>query len=100
MAALDLLGRRWALGVVWALRDRALGFTQLRAELGGVSTSVLSDRLRELREAAVITTDDAGRYRLTPEGADLFDALRPLNRWASTWSIRTDAGPSDGGPNR
>jgi DNA-binding HxlR family transcriptional regulator len=34
--------RRWALGVVWALRDRALGFSQLQAELGGVSTSVLA----------------------------------------------------------
>jgi DNA-binding HxlR family transcriptional regulator len=96
MAALDLLGRRWALGVVWALRERALGFSQLRAELGGVSTSVLADRLRELREAGVLTDDQAGRYLLTPTGAHLLEALTPLQRWAVAWSEsagdRTDAG--------
>ena len=85
MAALDLLGRRWA-----------LGFSQLRAELGGVSTSVLADRLRELREAGVLTDDQAGRYLLTPTGAHLLEALTPLQRWAVAWSEsagdRTDAG--------
>ena len=45
--ALELLGRRWMLRVVWELRRDALGFTALRGELG-ISPSVLSSRLAEV----------------------------------------------------
>src|SRR6202035_4396571 len=52
MALLDLLGRRWALRILWELRDgSALTFRQLQARCGDISSSVLNDRLRELREA-------------------------------------------------
>jgi len=88
MAALDLLGRRWALGVIWALRNGPLTFGQVQRELDGISTSVLSDRLRELREAGVLTTDGDGAYLLTNEGVKLCDALDPLRAWSVRWSKR------------
>ena len=54
MAALDLLGRRWALRVLWELRDGPLGFRALQAACDGMSSSVLRDRLRELTAAALV----------------------------------------------
>ncbi len=49
MALLDLLGRRWALRVVWELRDGPLVFRALQERCAGMSSSVLNQRLRELR---------------------------------------------------
>src|SRR6476659_10037795 len=54
MAALDLLGRRWALRVLWELRDGPLGFRALQAACDGMSSSVLRERLRELGEAGIV----------------------------------------------
>jgi DNA-binding HxlR family transcriptional regulator len=86
MALLDLLGRRWALRVLWELRGgQSLKFRELQERCGDVSSSVLNDRLRELREAGVVATGDAGGYRLTTSGDRLLEALGPLDRWAKRW---------------
>jgi DNA-binding HxlR family transcriptional regulator len=51
MALLDLLGRRWAMRVIWELRSEELTFRQLQQRCEGVSASGLNSRLHELREA-------------------------------------------------
>ena len=90
MALLDLLGRRWALRVLWELRDGSTAtFRELQAQCGDISSSVLNDRLRELREAGIVTTQPGGGYRLTAEGHGLLDALGPLDAWAKRWARRT-----------
>ncbi len=53
MAALDLLGRRWALRVLWELQAEPLGARALLSRCEGLSPSVLYDRLRELTEAGL-----------------------------------------------
>jgi DNA-binding HxlR family transcriptional regulator len=85
LVAFDLLGRRWALRVLWELRDEPLGFRALRERCGGMSSSVLRDRLAELTGAGLVETDEAGRYRLTEHGRSLRRALAPLSRWADEW---------------
>jgi DNA-binding HxlR family transcriptional regulator len=85
MAALDLLGRRWALRVLWELRDGSpASFRELRERCDSMSTSVLNQRLGELREAGLIETGAAG-YLLTKTGTDLLEALAPLDSWAKRW---------------
>lgn len=85
-AALDLLGRRWTLRVVWELRREVLSFSQLR-ERAGISPSVLSARLRELTGAGVVERDEARRYRVTGTGRELARLLFELNRWAERAGI-------------
>jgi DNA-binding HxlR family transcriptional regulator len=93
MALLDLLGRRWALRVLWELRgEPSPTFRELQERCGAVSSSVLADRLRELDEAAIVTRDDRG-YVLTPAGADLLRCLLPLDEWASRWAPSPAAPP-------
>jgi DNA-binding HxlR family transcriptional regulator len=88
MAALDLLGRRWALRILWELRDGPVGARALLARCEGLSSSVLYDRLRELTAADLVRRDDAGAYLLTDLGASLGAALEPLSAWSSRWAAR------------
>ena len=85
MALLDLLGRRWALRVLWELREEpAPTFRDLQARCGGVSSSVLTDRLRELAEAGIVSHAGDG-YVLPRPGRDLLARLAPLGEWAANW---------------
>ena len=87
--ALDVVGERWALLVV---RELVLGpkrFTDLRTGLLGVSTDVLSQRLRQLEQAGVlrqVTLPPPGAtraYELTDRGRELEPVLHALGRWGS-----------------
>jgi DNA-binding HxlR family transcriptional regulator len=91
--AFDLLGRRWALRVLWELREERLGFRALQERCEGMSSSVLRDRLRELVEARILDTDGDGRYGLTSDGKKLLRALEPLSRWAQRWGERAQSPP-------
>lgn len=85
MALLDLLGRRWALRIIWELRDATSpSFRELQERCGGISSSVLADRLRELTEAELVGRAADG-YRLTPKGQELRERLRPLDEWSAGW---------------
>ena len=88
MALLDLLGRRWALRILWELHSAPLTFRELRASCDSMSPSVLNLRLAELREAAIVEHGDAG-YSLTAGGRDLLRAFEPLNDWAKRWGRRS-----------
>ncbi len=90
MALLDLLGRRWALRVLWELRDdSAPTFRELQARCGEISSSVLNDRLHELREAGIVAGERSSGYRLSSDGHELLRALAPIDAWAHGWADRT-----------
>ena len=88
MVVFDLLGRRWALRVLWELRAERLGFRALQTRCDGMSSSVLRDRLRELVDSAIVDADDDGRYGLSDDGRELLRALEPLSEWAQQWGAR------------
>jgi DNA-binding HxlR family transcriptional regulator len=90
MALLDLLGRRWALRVIWELRDSTLSFRELQAACGGISSSVLNERLTELRHAGIVEPGDAGGFRLSEEGRRLAESYAPLSEWAERWAKRVN----------
>jgi DNA-binding HxlR family transcriptional regulator len=87
MALLDLLGRRWALRVLWELRDGPATFRELRERCDDVSPTVLNERLRELRDTGIVDAQASG-YHFTVHGAALLRALAPLNAWAQAWARR------------
>jgi DNA-binding HxlR family transcriptional regulator len=87
MALLDLLGRRWALRVIWELRDDTLTFRELQAACDGISSSVLNERLTELRAAGILEAAPDG-YALTDEGVRLLELYPGLQAWAERWAER------------
>ncbi len=86
MAALDLLGRRWTLRILWELREGGLGARALRARCDDMSSSVLYERLADLRTAGLVVQAEDGSYVLTALGRQLGDAITPLEQWAQRWS--------------
>lgn len=87
MALLDLLGRRWALRIIWELRVDAITFRELQLRCGRISSSVLNDRLQELRAAGIIEQSHGG-YAMTDEGRRLLDLYPPVQAWAERWAQR------------
>lgn len=85
--ALDLVGERWALLVVRELLPGPKRFTDLRAQLHGVSPNVLSQRLEELEAATVIERRylpppaASHVYALSPRGRELEPIVRGLARF-------------------
>ena len=87
---LELIDRRWSPQVLVRLLDGPQRFTQLAADIPGVSRRMLAERLRELQEARIVARDaergPAGStsYFLTEEARELLPALRALRAWATT----------------
>jgi DNA-binding HxlR family transcriptional regulator len=84
MAALDLLGRRGTLRILWELREgKGLTFRELQAA-AELPPATLNTRLHELRSVDIIAADDG--YKLSEAGLQLRAALAPLHGWAETWA--------------
>ena len=90
MVLLDLLGWRWALRILWELRQQTLTSRSLRAACDEASPTVLQARLSELRAAGFIELVPSSGYRLTAMGRELQDHLLPLHRFAERWSKLKD----------
>ncbi|MGA7827962.1 MAG: helix-turn-helix domain-containing protein, partial [Geobacteraceae bacterium] len=85
MVLFDLLGRRWAMGIIWNLNKGPAPFQVLKAKCETISPTILSTRLKELTEAHIIERTLDG-YRLTDEGHELFVLLKPLGDWSKKWA--------------
>ena len=87
--AMDLIGERWALLVARELMLGPKRFTDLRAGLPNISPNVLTQRLEDLEEAAVVRRHKLPPpaatwvYELTDWGRELEPALQVLGRWAA-----------------
>ncbi|MCH8620358.1 winged helix-turn-helix transcriptional regulator [Undibacterium sp. TS12] len=95
MALLDLLGRRWALRMIWELRTDALTFRELRERCDDMSPTVLNQRLRELRDTHIIEMAATGGYVLSTSGQSLLQALLPLLQWSEEWGLLLDEANTD-----
>lgn len=92
-AAVELIGKRWAGAILWALSERPHYFAELSLAVPGMSDRVLSQRLRELEaEGLVARSVEDGNgsrprvsYALTDKGRALRPVLRELHDWAGQW---------------
>ena len=85
MALFDLLGRSWAMGIIWHLNEGPATFRAIQAYCESISPTTLNKRLKELTKAALIERTLAG-YQLTPKGKELYEMLSPLGKWAKVWA--------------
>jgi len=85
MVLLDLLGRRWALRIVWELREESRRFRELQDSIGA-SPTIINTRLSELREARLVELDPDSGYRLTALGGELLRLMLPLHVWSENWA--------------
>jgi DNA-binding HxlR family transcriptional regulator len=87
--ALDLVGERWALLVMRELMLGPKRFSDLRADLPGISANVLTQRLDGLEAAGVLLRRKLPPpaatqvYELTPWGYESEPIFQALGRWAA-----------------
>ncbi len=78
---MHLLGSAWTSHVIWYLREGERCFSELQADIAGISAKVLTDRLRELQRNGIVERIDRATspptvwYALTPVGQELCAAL-------------------------
>jgi DNA-binding HxlR family transcriptional regulator len=90
--ALDVVGERWALLVVRELLFGPQRFSDLRGALPGVSSNLLTDRLRELEARGVVHRRSlpppaaSSVYELTDRGHRLEPVLDALGEWGAAES--------------
>jgi DNA-binding HxlR family transcriptional regulator len=83
---LRLLESRYAIRVLWALKDgHAQTFRLLQDSVGGITPNTLNTRIKELREAGLVNHVKEG-YVLTFSGVDLLKRLSDLPAFASKWA--------------
>ena len=82
---LGLLEARYAIRVLWALRDgHAQTFRLLQDSVGGITPNTLNTRIKELREAGLVNHGSDG-YVVTPAGLDLLKRMSELPAFAAKW---------------
>ncbi|MET8610060.1 winged helix-turn-helix transcriptional regulator [Streptomyces misionensis] len=85
--ALDLVGDRWTLLIVRELLAGPRRYTDLHADLPGVSTDVLASRLKDMERDGLATRrrlpppGAATVYELTARGRALLPVLQALGAW-------------------
>jgi len=89
--AVDLLGRRWALAILWAAAEAgAVRFNEFKQTLEGIPPGTLAARLSDLEEAGVLdrqvfdSRPPHVEYRLTEAGRRLRYVVEALNVWAAS----------------
>jgi DNA-binding HxlR family transcriptional regulator len=83
MAILDLMGRRWALRILWELHQSGPhSFRTLQKLCGDISPTILNSRLKELREAGIVDLREGEGYLVTEQGIALGRIIVQLNTWA------------------
>jgi DNA-binding HxlR family transcriptional regulator len=86
--ALDLIGERWAPLVLRELMFGPRRFSELRADLPGISANVLTQRLTELEERGLVRRTQLPPpasvqvYEATDWGLEAAPVIRALGRWA------------------
>ena len=83
---LELLESRYALRVMWALKDgHPQTFRLLQDSIGSITPNTLNTRIKELRAAGLLTHGSDG-YTVTTMGADLLKRLNDVQAFATKWS--------------
>ena len=82
----ELLESRYALRVLWALKDgHPQTFRLLQDSVGKITPNTLNTRIKELRAAGLVTHDTPG-YTVTTLGADLLKRLNDMHAFAAKWT--------------
>ncbi|MBV5345964.1 MAG: helix-turn-helix transcriptional regulator [Rhodoferax sp.] len=83
---LSLLESRYAMRVLWALKDgHPQKFRFLQDSVGSITPNTLNTRIKDLRAAGLLDHGGSG-YIVTPMGADLLKRMGDLSAFAAKWA--------------
>ena len=91
--AVELIGRRWSGAIIRAMLAGSVRFGDVLSRVPGLSDRLLSERLRELESAGIVSRavypDIPVRieYRLTEKGLELQQIVEAISGWADRWAM-------------
>lgn len=91
----SLIGDRWTPLIVRDLAPGCRRFGELQRSLSGISPKTLSDRLRRLEDAGIVTRSCFAEmpprveYRLTDKGLALLGVIESMREFGITWLTET-----------
>ena len=98
---MEYISKRWSMLILLELfkgQDGNKRYSELKADLPGITPKVLSGRLKELEAEGLIrkkvdmsSFPVRSDYQLTPAGFALIDVVKDLKNWALTWKIDNEA---------
>ena len=95
----SLIGDRWTPLIVRDLEPGCRRFSELQRSLAGISPKTLSDRLRRLEEAGIVTRacfaemPPRVEYRLTDKGLALLGVIESMREFGLTWLTEPATAP-------
>ena len=95
--AIELIGRRWTGAILYVLMYGPAGFSEILPQIPELSDRLLSERLKELEEAGVVSREvipcrpPKVSYALTDKGHALRPALDAVGAWAVDWDASRNA---------
>lgn len=91
-AAFSLLGKRWSGLIIRVLMTGPRRFKDITDTLPNISDRILSERMKELEAAGILTrnvypeTPVRIEYTLTGKGMELGEAMDGVQKWAEKWN--------------
>ncbi|MEM9004817.1 MAG: helix-turn-helix domain-containing protein [Cyanobacteria bacterium P01_F01_bin.86] len=88
-----VLGGKWKGSILWHLKDGPVRFNDLARQLGGASKKMVTQRLREMEEAGLVTREVvsdrpiAVAYEITDFGKTALGVLEELKGWVERHQI-------------
>ena len=86
---LHVIGGKWKMPILWRLRDRVWRYNELRRDLKNVSHKMLTQELRDLERAGLVTrtvhpvVPPHVDYAITELGASAIPAIEALRSWGA-----------------
>ncbi len=83
-----MIGGKWKGSILWHLKDGPVRFNDLARQLGGASTKMVNQRLKEMEEIGLLerrvlsTRPIAVAYEMTDFGRSALDVLDQLRAWS------------------
>ena len=96
-AAIDVIGGKWKMGIIWHLGENVMRFNELQKVLPGVSAKTLTNQLRELEEDGILLrtaypeVPRRVEYRVTGFGKTLIPVMQALCDWGGRY-LETENG--------
>lgn len=96
--ALHVIGGKWRMPILWRLRNKVWRYNELRRDLKNVSHKMLTQQLRELERAGLVTrtvypvVPPRVDYEITPLGLTAIPAIEALRAWGAAYRKRRTPG--------
>lgn len=96
--ALNLIGGKWRLPIIWALSNNGtMRYNELKRSVSGITNMMLTQSLKELEADGIISRKQYNEipprveYSLTKSGTELIPALKALAIWGSSMKKEKNA---------